>query len=159
MRGKKAKSETELRANGTYEKHHHGNRAKLPPVEGEPAPPADFTDRHVFWWRHYIKDITGFTVLSEPHLNAVAMLCRLMVEREKLEIEIAAGGHTFKTKSGQVKINPAFTARMQVDNQIIKLFEQFGFTLRSSMNLKVEKPKAAPSKILELMAGGKTKSG
>lgn len=158
MKGRTPKSKEAHKATGTYQKVRHADRVSMPPVEGMPDAPPDFTDRHLHWWQHYIKDIKSFSVLTEPHLNAVVLLCRLMVERERLEAEIEAGGHTFKTGSGQVKINPAFTARMQVDNQILKLYEQFGFTLRSSMNLKVEKPKGETSKILELMKGGKTKA-
>lgn len=158
MKGRKAKTTEQLKASGTYEKHYHGNRVEQPPVSGNPLPPPDFNERQTYWWNHFVRDITSFTTLTEPHLNAVAMLCRLTVEREILEADIQANGHTFTTSSGQVKINPAFTARMAVDNQIIKLYEQFGFTLRSSMNLKVEKPKTT-SKILELMAGGKTRVG
>jgi P27 family predicted phage terminase small subunit len=158
MRSRTPKSTAQHKADGTYQKSRHRDRVEQPPVSGNPLPPPDFTERQTYWWNHYVRDISGFTTLTEPHLNAVALLCRLTVEREILEAEIQANGHTFRTDSGQLKINPAFTARMAVDNQIIKLFEQFGFTLRSSMNLKVEKPKTT-SKILELMAGGKTKAG
>lgn len=157
MKGRPPKSTKELKAKGTFEKCKQGDRAKQPTVEGVPAPPEDFTDRQVYWWNHYIKDIQSFTVLTEPHLNSIALLSRLMVEREKLDEQIQTKGHTFETSSGQVKINPAFQARLAVDKEIIKLYEQFGFTLRSSMNLKVDKPKQQTSKILEMMKGGKTK--
>lgn len=158
MKSRTPKTTAQHKADGTYQKSRHADRAKQPPVEGIPAPPEDFTDRHTHWWNHYIKDIKSFTILTEPHLNAVALLCRLMVEREELEDEVKAKGRTFTTSSGQVKINPAWSARLMVDKEIIKIYEQFGFTLRSSMNLKVEKPKTT-SKILEMMKGGKTKAG
>ena len=156
MKGRPAKDTNTHKRQGTFTKTRHAERAEQPPVDGLPAPPADFTDRHRYWWAHFIKNIKSFAVLTEPHLNAIALLCRLTVEREILDAEIQAYGHTVKTKAGMVRINPAFSARMDVDKQIIKLYEQFGFTLRASMNLKVEKPKQA-STILELMAGGKKK--
>lgn len=157
MKGGKPKTVDELKKNGSYEPAKHANRGDIPAVSGEPTPPEDFTERHLKWWAHFIKDVKVFGPLSEPHLNAVALLCRLTVEREDLQSEIDSMGHTFKTDSGQVKINPAFSARVQVDNQLIKLYEQFGFTLRSSMTIKVEKPKPA-SKVLEMMQGGKKKA-
>lgn len=157
MKARTPKTTEEHKRDGTYQKSRHANRATPPPVDGIPAPPEDFTEEQARWWNHYIKDIQSFAQLAEPHLNAVALLCRLMVEREKLDNDIQKNGHTFETSSGQIKINPAFTARQQIDGTIIKLYEQFGFTLRSSMNLKVEKPKAA-SKILEMMAVGKKKA-
>ena len=151
------KTTEQHKKDGTYQKVRHADRADLPSVDGIPPAPDGFTERMAVWWKHYIKDIQGFTTLGEPHLNAVAILCRLMVDRETLDADIQAKGHTFETSSGQIKINPAFTARVQIDNQIIKLYEQFGFTLRSSMTIKTDKPKAQTSRILEMMKGGTKK--
>lgn len=157
MKGRPPKSTAELKKKGTFEKSKQGDRAELPTVDGMPPAPIEFTSKMKGWWAHYIKDIQGFTTLGEPHLNAVALLCRLMVDRETLDSNIQQNGHTFKTDSGQVKINPAFSARVQIDNQIIKLYEQFGFTLRSSMTIKTDKPKQQTSRILEMMKGGTKK--
>lgn len=157
MKGRPPKTSAEHKATGTYQKVRHANRIELPPVDGIPPPPDGFTERMAEWWVHYITDIKGFTTLGQPHLNAVALLCKLMAERETLDADVQLKGHTFQTDSGQIKINPAFTARVQIDGQILKLYEQFGFTLRSSMTIKTEKPKQE-SRILEMMKGGKKKA-
>jgi P27 family predicted phage terminase small subunit len=157
MKGRPPKSTAELKKKGTFEKCKQGDRAELPPVDGIPPAPAGFTTKMAEWWVHYIKDIQSFTTLGEPHLNAVALLCKLMVERETLDKDVQEKGHTFETSSGQIKINPAFTARVQIDGQIMKLYEQFGFTLRSSMTIKTDKPKQQTSRILEMMKGGTKK--
>lgn len=151
------KTTEQHKKDGTYQKVRHGDRAELPPVDGIPPAPAGFTPKMAEWWVHYIRDIQSFTTLGEPHLNAVALLCRLMVERETLDKDVQEKGHTFETSSGQIKINPAFTARVQIDGQIMKLYEQFGFTLRSSMTIKTNKPKQQTSRILEMMTGGTKK--
>ena len=159
MKGRPPKTEQTLKAQGTFEKSKQGGRVAQPPVEGIPPAPAGFTAAHKKWWEAYIKDIKAYAVLTEAHLHAVELMCRLMVEREGLDKDVREKGHTFETGSGQIKINPAFTALRQVDAQLIKLYEQFGFTLRSSMNLKTEKPKQETSVILEMMKGRKSKAG
>jgi P27 family predicted phage terminase small subunit len=162
MRGRPPKSEAELKKNGSFEKGKHGNRIQLPAIKGIPSPPTDFKGtgnaRLRFWWKTYIQDIQSFAQLSKPHLQMVALMCRLMVDREKMDRQIQKDGFTFKTESGQVKINPMVSARNTIDNQLIRTYESFGFSLRSSMTIKTDKPKVGESVLLAAMKGGKTKS-
>lgn len=156
MKGRPPKSETELKARGTFEKSKHGDRAPIVPLDGIPPAPAEFDAEAVGWWNHFCADIQKASVLAEQHLNAVRLMAELMCDRRKLNDDIKANGFTFHTDGGMIKQNPAFSLRKQVDDQLIRLYEQFGFTLRSGMTIKApEKPKT--SLILEMMKGRQTK--
>lgn len=156
MKGRPPKTEAELKARGTFKNSRHAGRAPIAPIEDMPPPPEDFDERRVFWWNHFCADIQRTSALSHQHLNAVRLMSDLMVCREDLTKELKQDGYTFTTAGGLKKQNPAFSLRKQIDDQLIRLYEQFGFTLRSGMTIKApEKPKQ--STILDLIKGGKTK--
>lgn len=156
MKGRQPKSETELKAKGTFEKSRHADRAEIIPLNGIPPAPADFDETRAYWWNHFCGDIQKTSVLAEQHLNAVRLMADLMACRKELSDQLKTEGFTFKTEGGMIKQNPAFSIRKQIDDQLIRLYEQFGFTLRSGMTIKApEKPKT--SIILEMMKGRQTK--
>jgi P27 family predicted phage terminase small subunit len=158
MRGKKPATNAELKAKGTFNSTIHGGRLNLPAIDGDQSPPPDFSAREIELWNHYVAEIRDMTVLSKQHLNSIALLCRLHSDREKLDAEIQKRGHVYETDSGLVKINPAVNARAKIDDQMMRLYEQFGFTARSSMSMKADKPRTA-SPLLAQLSGSKTKAG
>lgn len=161
MKGRPPKTEKELKARGTFEKSRHADRAEIKPIDGIPPAPADFDAESVRWWNHFCADIQKTSVLAEQHLNAVRLMATLMRDREKLTVELEENGFTYQSYitlssgavvPGLIKQNPAFSLRKQIDDQLIRLYEQFGFTLRSGMTIKSpEKPKT--SLVLEMMKG------
>lgn len=156
MKGRPPKTETELKARGTFEKSKHAERAEIVPLDDMPPPPADFDAESAQWWNHFCADIMKTSVLAKQHLNAVRLMSTLMRDRRILDDDLKANGFTFTTDQGLIKQNPAFSLRKQIDDQLIRLYEQFGFTLRSGMTIKApEKPKT--SIILEMMKGRQTK--
>ena len=157
MQGRKPKSKQELKAKGTFEKCKQGDRVTLTPIEGIPPAPADFNKEAVNWWNHFCGDIQKASFLAEQHLNAVRLMSLLMVDRVALDKQLKKEGFTFTTEAGMMKQNPAFSLRKQIDDQLIRLFEQFGFTLRSGMTIKAPE-KTKTSRILELINGGKSKT-
>jgi len=156
MKGRPPKTEKELKARGTFEKSKHAERAEITPLNGIPPAPADFDAESARWWNHFCGDIMKTSVLAEQHLNAVRLMSTLMRDRRILDDELQLNGFTFTTDGGLIKQNPAFSLRKQIDDQLIRLYEQFGFTLRSGMTIKApEKPKT--SLILEMMKGRQIK--
>lgn len=152
MKGRPPKTEKELKARGTFEKSRHADRAEIKPIDGIPPAPADFDAESVRWWNRFCADIQKTSVLAEQHLNAVRLMATLMRDRRELDDDLRKNGFTFTTEGGLIKQNPAFSLRKQIDDQLIRLYEQFGFTLRSGMTIKApEKPKT--SIILEMMKG------
>lgn len=157
MKGRQPKTEQQLKAKGTFEKSKHAGRVDIVPIEGIPQPPADFDEKRSQWWNHFCADIQKAGVLAEQHLNAVRLMSDLMVCRVELSEQLEKERYTFKTENGMIKQHPAFSLRKQIDDQLIRLYEQFGFTLRSGMTIKApEKPKT--STIFELMKGGVKKA-
>lgn len=150
MKGRPPKTDAQLRANGTFEKSKHADRVDIKPIEGIPPAPADLDAESARWWNHFCADIQKTSILAEQHLNAVRLMSTLMRDRRELDDELRKNGFTFTTEGGLIKQNPAFSLRKQIDDQLIRLYEQFGFTLRSGMTIKApeKKPK---SSILELM--------
>ena len=158
MKGKKPMTEAQLKASGSFNTTTHNARLKLTAVEGMPDAPDDFGARENELWAHYVTEIKDMTVLSKQHLNSIALLCRLHCDREKLDAIIQKRGHVYETDAGLVKINPAVNARAKIDDQMMRLFEQFGFTARTSMSMKADKPKST-SPLMAQLSGSKTKAG
>lgn len=157
MNGRQPKSKDEHKRNGTYKPSRHDTRAEIKPLDGIPTPPADFDAEEARYWNHYCADIQKTAALAEQHLNAVWLMAKLMKNRRELDDEIKQNGFTFTTEQGLIKQNPAFSLRKQIDDQLIRLFEQFGFTLRSGMTIKAPK-ETKISPILEMMKGGVKKA-
>lgn len=157
MKGRQPKTEDQLKAKGTFEKSKHAGRVDIIPLDVAPTPPSDFDETRAHWWNHFCSDIQKSGVLAEQHLNAVRLMADLMACRVKLSEQLEKEGYTFKAENGMIKQHPAFSLRKQIDDQLIRLYEQFGFTLRSGMTIKApEKPKTSP--IFELMKGGVKKA-
>lgn len=152
MDGRKPKTIQEHKKAGTYRADRHAARATITPIDGIPQAPAGFSEDAKYWWNHFCADIQKTAGLAEQHLNAVRLMAQLMCDRTKLDDDLQKNGFTFRTETGLIKQNPAFSLRKQIDDQLIRLYEQFGFTLRSGMTIKApEKPKT--SAILEMMKG------
>lgn len=156
MDGRKPKTVDEHKRSGTYRADRHAARVPIVPIDGIPPAPADFNDEARHWWNHFCADIQKTSALAEQHLNAVRLMAQLMCDRKKLDDDLQKNGFTFHTETGLIKQNPAFSLRKQIDDQLIRLFEQFGFTLRSGMTIKApDQPKT--STILEMMKGRQIK--
>ena len=159
MKGRKPKTESELKARGTYEKFHHGDRVVLPPVEGDIPPPPHFDKEHAAFWNAFVADMKPLGLPQKPHLNALELMCKLYVNARRLEEVIAEKGWTFTSDKGMIKANPAVSMLKQTRDQIMRLHDTFGFNPRASMTMKMQpKEEAKKMSILDLMKGGKSKT-
>lgn len=167
MKGRRPKTEEELKARGTFKRTKHADRVHIEGLEELPPPPEGFDAEATAWWYHFCADIQKSAVLAEQHLNAVRLMSTLMCDRRRLTEDIEENGYTYKSYvtlrdgsvvPGQIRQNPAFSLRKQIDDQLIRLYEQSGFTLRSGMTIKAPEKKPTAS-ILELMKPTKAKAG
>lgn len=127
---------------GTYRKDRHAIRKQFELLNEIPTPP--FTDsRRVRYWDHFCEKLITTNILTIQHLDAVEMLCKMSADLDDLNEQVRTEGATFQTDTGQIKANPAYGLKIQLQGQIIRLYEQFGFTPRTSMMLKTA---AAPEK-------------
>lgn len=157
MRGAKPKPIDQIKAEGGYRPHRHAPR-DLAPLEDDVPPPVDFDKEHAALWSRFVEDMKPLGLPQKQHLHSLELLCRLMVDRRKLDKQIQKDGYTYtKTdKDGDpvIKQNPAVTLRKQIDDQVIRIFDTFGFNPRSSMAMKIVPPKEKKTSLVDLMKGG-----
>lgn len=127
---------------GTYRKDRHAIRKQFELLNEIPTPP--FTDsRRVRYWDHFCEKLIITNILTIQHLDAVEMLCNLRSDLDDLNKQLQTEGATFQTDSGQLKPHPAYGLKLQTQAQILRVYEHFGFTPRTSTMLKTA---AAPEK-------------
>ena len=132
----RAPKPTELhKIDGTYQPVRHADRKEFELLREVPDCP--FKDsRRSTYWNHFCGKLITTGLLTVQHLDSVEMICNLRADLDDLNAQVQKEGFTFQTDSGQIKANPAYTLKLQVQAQILRVYEQFGFTPRSSMTLK-----------------------
>ena len=156
----KPKTTEQHKLTGTYRKDRHENRVKLKEVDG--VPPSPFEDEYrTSRWVHYCELMKETHHLTQRHLDAIEVMCKLDADWLVADADVRKNGITFVSKGGQIKANPAVGIKLNIQSQIIRMYEQFGMTPRSSMNMKVpaDQGKKAPDpleEVLKLMAQSET---
>lgn len=121
---------------GTYRKDRHENRVKLKQVDG--VPPSPFEDEYrTSRWVHYCELMQETHHLTQRHLDGIELMCNLDSDLIEVSENIKRTGITFTTETGQIKANPAVGIKLNIQSQMMRMYEQFGMTPRSSMNMKV----------------------
>ena len=154
-KGRPPKTTDDHKRDGTYDPSRHSDRKEFALLKH--IPDAPFTDqRRVKYWDHFCGKLITTGILTIQHLDSIEALCSLKSDLDDLNEQVRIEGATFKTDSGQIKANPAYTLKLQTQAQIIRLFEQFGFTPRTSMTLKApnvkEKEKDPFEELLSMTA-------
>lgn len=158
--GHNVKSTDELKRSGSYNATLHKDRVKLKEVDG--VPPSPFEDEYrTSRWLHYCELMKETHHLTQRHLDAIEVMCKLDADWLVADADVRKNGITFVSKGGQIKANPAVGIKLNIQSQIIRMYEQFGMTPRSSMNMKVpaDQGKKAPDpleEVLKLMAQSET---
>ena len=135
--GRPAKPVKDHLRDGTFQKVRHGNRAQFEAIKEVPKSP--FSDkRRIQYWDHFCEKLITTGILTIQHLDAVETLCSLRSDYDDLDAQVRAEGATYTTDTGQKKPHPAYDLKLRVQGQIIRLYEQFGFTPRTSAGLKVQ---------------------
>jgi P27 family predicted phage terminase small subunit len=133
--GHNAKTNEELKANGTFRKVYHADRKSFELLDA--APPSPFPDkRRSDYWDHFTGLYVSTQILTKQHLDAIETLCNLRADLDDLDANIQKDGITFTTDTGQIKANPSYSLKLQTQAQILRIYEQFGGTPRTSMTLK-----------------------
>jgi len=155
------KSKEQHKRDGTYQRVRHADRKEFELLKNVPPAPAGFDATRKKYWVHFCDKLITTGLLTIQHLDSVEALCNLRADLDELNRDIKANGITFMTKTGQVKANPAYGLKLQTQAQILRIYEQFGFTPRTSMTLKApkvqEKEKDPFEAVLEMMNGKKNK--
>lgn len=133
--GHNVKSTEELKRSGSYNATLHKNRVKLKEVDG--VPPSPFEDEYrTQRWVHYCELMQETHHLTQRHLDGIELMCNLDADWIEVSENIKRTGITFTTETGQIKANPAVSIKLNIQSQMMRMYEQFGMTPRSSMNMK-----------------------
>lgn len=75
--------------------------------------------------------------MSDTYLMALEHYCNAWLIWDKAYTEVAKSGVTFSTDSGQIKTNPAVQVAKEMLALMMRILEQFGYTPRAAMSIKV----------------------
>lgn len=144
--GHNIKSKEELKANGTYRPAYHANRLEAPVVDEVPPPPADFDKEHADKWKAVCALLKDADILANADIDAV----RLYVE----SVIMAKRNWAILQREGFVvdgKKHPAHLVYESATKMAKALFEQFGFTPRARMGMKVQPKKKETDPVADLL--------
>lgn len=130
MKGRKPKTKEELKSNGTFRPVYHAKRVEPIQVDELPAPPDDFDARHRERWGVVGRQMMKQGVFSETDYDAL----RMYVEIDLIRTD----AHKMYVKTKEVEYWRIYRDAQQ---QQKRLMDDMGFTPRSRMSMKVEKPK------------------
>lgn len=137
MKGRKPKTTERHKAEGTYDASRHRDRLRHPMLTYIPAPPSGFTDAQKKIWTGTCEMLLRDGQLTDTYLMALEHYCNAWLMWDKAAAEVAKSGITFSTDSGQTKTNPAVQVAKEMIALMMRILEQFGYTPRAAMSIKV----------------------
>lgn len=141
MKGRKPKTTTEHKTQGTFQPVRHATRMQNIDVDELPAPPAEFNARHRERWNVVGHQMLKQGAFSETDYDAL----RIFVELDLVRVD----AHKKYLEKGQAKDWRIYRESAQ---QQKRLMDDMGFTPRSRMSMKVERPPKKENNVLsELM--------
>lgn len=152
--GQNVKPTKELKANGTFRPAYHANRVDVPVLDGIPPAPKLFDAAHRKKWDEVCGKLHKYGLLTKNDLDAVAVFVQTWEMAAESLADIQKNGMTLWIESAggsKPVTNPAFRQYMECQKLLKPLFEQFGFTPRSRMGLKVEKPATEDGDLLDFL--------
>lgn len=93
-------------------------------------------------WDAAVALLTAVRIVARSDLTALARYCKLLTEWISLTKDIDANGHTIEDRFGQPKLNPAVSARDQIERSIRALEKALGLDPQSYMDLTKDLSKA-----------------
>ncbi len=152
--GQNIKSKEELKANGTYRPAYHANRLEVAPVSDMPPPPPHFDEKHRAKWDEICGQLFAAGIIAKQDYDAIVVYVENWLMAAEAFADIQKNGMTLWADSaGGSKpfTNPAFRQYMECQKIIKPLFDQFGFTPRARMGMKVEPKKEKTDPVADLM--------
>lgn len=122
---------------------------KLPP----PPPPKHVKGAAAVLWEHYAAELAGRAMLENCDHSALARLCVLEAEADRLAADIAKNGPLAKDRDGQERRSPALLALGNINGIIadLKRSLSLGAYFRHRIGEKVQEEKPL-SPLMRLMA-------
>lgn len=118
------------------------------------SPPPSLSSRHLEKWEWVCNRLADHGLLTAADEDCILVYVENWIMYEDCSANVQENGTTIwvQTAKGEKPItNPAFRHLKDCETILKQLWEQFGFTPRARMGLKVEKPKAAEESAFEKM--------
>jgi len=137
--GRPPKPSAEHQKKGTYRADRHAGRAAdaVPRLITIPAPPEYFTDGQRKKWTAICGMLKRDGMLADTYLELVERYCNCWQTWWKASQEVNKTGLTFSTEGGQIKQNPAVAIEKEMLSLMVRILNEFGYTPRSAMSIKV----------------------
>lgn len=135
--GHNAKTNRLHEKDGTLNTTKHKNRYAPPLLDIIPAAPAYFNKGQADKWKRICTMLKRDGMLSDTYLELVERYCNAWQTWWEACQNVRQNGITFDTKSGQTKQNPAVAIEKETLSLMVRILEQFGYTPRAAMAIKV----------------------
>lgn len=154
----------EKRANGTFRKDRDSGRMELavPAINERLPAPAHFDRRLKKKWTDVIDKVLGANILHSLDADFLQVYVENWFLAEDALADITKNGAVLwiERAGGRSPLkNPNCLVYSEAIKVVRQMGEKFGLSARDRQSIKVQAPKQQTSKILELMQGGKTKTG
>lgn len=146
MRGRPPKTTEQHKADGTYQPVRHAKRLNLPAISEAPPPPADFDEAHKIAWVAFCETMKQHGILTGADHYAIRTFVESEVTAKTTYAILLAEGFMQDGRK-----HPLHMVYAEAVKTMRALYDQFGLTPRSRMNLKVEKPKQEDESPFERM--------
>lgn len=153
MTGRKPKSTAQHKQEGTYNATKHRDRLAFPILDEIPKPPEYFTKEQAEKWSHICGMLKRDGMLSDTYLELLERYCNAWGTWWKARQEVDEKGITFETDSGQTKQNPAVAIEKEMLALMLRILQDFGYTPRAAMAIKVPGGKDESDPLAELLNG------
>lgn len=157
--GHNVKPTSQKKKEGTSRPDRDAGRVEtiVKPVSQIPPAPKHFDRRHTAKWKECCKLLIESNVLALHDTDAIQFYVETWFLAADAYQDVIESGMTMvvETKRGVIKITNPSVRQYQDCQKILKpLMEQFGFTPKSRMSLRVEKKNEKPqSAVLALLSG------
>lgn len=138
--GHNAKPTAQHIADGTFQKVRHAKRLEVKPASQVPPPPADFDAEHAAKWNQVCQLLLDAEILADQDVDAIRNYVENNLTATRSYADVLANGYTIETEHGP-RLNPSWRVYQEARKMEKMMYDQFGFTPRARMGLKVDKDK------------------
>ena len=134
-----------------------GNRSKRPiPKEpkgtvGAPRPYQDLDGPGLWEWKRIVPELERMGLLQRVDRAALAIYCDLWGELVKVNRELRKIPYIAVAVTGTSQVNPLYTLKLKLTDQVRKYLNEFGMTPTSRTRLSVGKEQAEQDALDDLL--------
>lgn len=144
MRGRKPKTTEDHKQSGTLRPHRHANRLVASVLSGIPEAPDDFDQEHAAKWYEVCGYLKDFEILAKQDGDAIRSYVESHLTATRSYLEMQRIGFYMDTDHGH-RLHPLWRVYQDARKMEKALYDQFAFTPRARMAIKVDKDDKPPA--------------